>query len=114
MKAGDRLYEFTAKDGERTRFSGAFEIANTNNYTTKLRWADGQNKGETRHVTTSQIGPVLLANLADGRFMLRVYLDVNDWEVADRKFHEHLTAERDKHVKRAEMWKRLVRDWEEL
>lgn len=112
MKAGDRLYEFTAKDGERTRFSGAFEIVSTNNYTTMMHSLS--NGGETRICTTSQIGHVLLFNLDDGRFMLRMYLDANDWEVADRKFHGHLTAERDKHIERAEMWKQLVRDWENL
>jgi hypothetical protein len=109
MKAGDRLYEFTARDGERTSFSGAFEIASTDSYTTILR-----RDGETRICTTSQIGPVVLVNIDDGRFILRVYLDVNNREAADRKFHEHLTAERDKHIERAEMWKRLVRNWENL
>lgn len=113
MKAGDRLYEFTAKDGERTHLSGIFEIVSTDNYTTILHGVDGQNNGETRMCTTSQIGPVLLAILADGRFTLRAYLDVNDWDVADRKFHERLTAELNKHIKRAEMWKKLVRDWEQ-
>lgn len=116
FKLGQYIYEFEVNNDLKTYRSATFEIVNISYENLTLRRVCEEIPATSESIRQKYIAFARVGNATldlDGAFQLRVYLEADDVDCANRLFLKKLQDELDSHIIKVKFWTSLIDVWKE-